>query len=115
VWAATAVAEAAGASAVVVVHGSDFSRFLRSPALAGGVGIVGVACAAGLLGAGWRARAAGFPAQCVVLEASGCAHWREDPVPTSLDLRELRRILDRGGARSAAAGPGAGPRLGLVA
>jgi len=111
VRAASAVAEAAGATAVAVEHGSDFSRFLRSPALAGGdVGIVGVACAAGLLGAGWRARAAGFPAQCVVLDASGCSHWRDVPRATQLDLRELRRILDRGEVR-----PVTAPAFGRVA
>jgi hypothetical protein len=91
---ATRVAERAGAEAVAVVHGSDFSRFLRSPALRGGnVGIVGVACAPGLLGAGWRAWASGLPAQCVLLESSGCEHWRDVARPTSLDLRELERVL----------------------
>jgi hypothetical protein len=95
VRAATAAARRAGAEAVAVIHGSDFSRFLRSPELAGGdVGIVGVACVPGLLGAGWRACAAGFPAQCVLLDASGCEHWRETPVPTSIDVATLRRILD---------------------
>ena len=93
---ATAVADRAGAEALVVLHGSDFGRFLRSPALAGGnVGIVGVACVPGLVGAGWRARAQGLPAQCVLLESSGCAHWRTAAVPTSLDLGELARILTR--------------------
>jgi len=91
---ASRVAERAGAEAVAVVHGSDFSRFLRSTALQGGnVGIVGVACAPGLLGAGWRAYAAGLPAQCVLLESSGCAHWRDVARPTSLDVRELERVL----------------------
>jgi hypothetical protein len=91
---ATRVAERAGAEAVAVVHGSDFSRFLRAPALRGGdVGVVGVACVPGLLGAGWRAYAAGLPAQCVLLESSGCEHWRDAPRPTALDVRELERIL----------------------
>jgi hypothetical protein len=96
VAAATDVAACAGAEALAVLHGSDFGRFLRSPALAGGnIGIVGVACVPGLVGAGWRARAQGLPAQCVLLEASGCAHWRTAAVPTSLDLGELARILTR--------------------
>jgi hypothetical protein len=91
---ATRTAARAGAEARAVVHGSDFSRFLRSPALRGGdVGILGVACAPGLLGAGWRARAAGLPAQCVLLDASGCPHWRDAPAPTAIDLRELGRRL----------------------
>jgi hypothetical protein len=91
---ATRAAERAGAEAVAVVHGSDFSRFLRSPALrCGKTGVVGVACAPGLLGAGWRAKAAGFPAQCVLLESSGCEHWRDAARPTTMDVRELERIL----------------------
>jgi hypothetical protein len=49
----TTVARRAGAEAVAVIHGSDFSRFLRSPALQGGdVGIVGIACVPGYLGRG---------------------------------------------------------------
>jgi len=90
------VARRAGGEAVAVAHGSDLARFLRSAALAGGdVGIVGVACVPGLLGAGWSARASGLAAQCVLLEASGCEHWREKATPTAIDLGELRRILRR--------------------
>jgi hypothetical protein len=94
VSAASRLARDKGATAVAVRHGSDFGRFLRSPELSGGnVGIVGVACVSGLVGAGWRARALGMPAQCVLLDASGCAHWRERPVPTAFDFAELARIL----------------------
>ncbi|MBN1612196.1 MAG: DUF116 domain-containing protein [Polyangiaceae bacterium] len=83
-----------GAEALAVVHGSDFGRLLRSPALAdGGVGVLGVACVPGLVGAGWRVRAAGLPAQCVLLESSGCAHWLDQPVQTSFDLGEIERLL----------------------
>jgi len=93
---ATKVAVAAGAEAMAVLHGSDFGRFLRSPALSGGnVGIVGVACVPGLVGAGWRARAQGLPAQCVLLESSGCAHWRPSAEPPALDVGELARVLTR--------------------
>jgi hypothetical protein len=91
---ASRLADTRGGLAVAVRHGSDFGRFLRSPELAGGdVGLVGVACVSGLVGAGWRARALGLPAQCVLLESSGCAHWRDRPEPTALDLAELARIL----------------------
>jgi hypothetical protein len=94
VSAVTRVAEREGAAAIAVVHGSDFSRFLRSPALSGTrVGLVGVACVPGLVGAGWRARAAGLAAQSVLLESSGCAHWRNEARPTRLDLRALRRVV----------------------
>jgi hypothetical protein len=93
---ATRVAERASAEAVVVRHGSDSSRFLRSlPLGEGDIGVVGVACVPGLVGAGWRARATGLPAQCVLLESSGCSHWLERTTPTAFDLGELGRILDR--------------------
>lgn len=101
VAAATQVAARSGDEALAVVHGSDFSRFLASPSLAGGnVAIVGVACVPGLVGAGWRARAKGLPAQCVLLDSSACEHWREDPEPTTLDLEELGRILARDAERA---------------
>jgi hypothetical protein len=104
VAAATEIASRHGGEAIAVLHGSDFGRFLRSPALAGGdVGIVGVACVPGLVGAGWRARAEGLPAQCVLLQSSGCGHWRKRPEPTALDLRELGRIL--GSARRGGCAP----------
>jgi hypothetical protein len=86
-----------GAEALAVVHGSDLGRLLGSPVLRGNdVGVLGVACVPGLVGAGWRVRSAGLPAQCVLLESSGCAHWLDDPVPTSLDLGELERMLTPG-------------------
>jgi len=97
--AATRYVERAHGEAFAVVHGSAFAQFLATEVLTGGdVGIVGVACAAGLLGAGWRARAQGLAAQCVLLDASGCSHWQRSCVPTSFDVAELGRILDRGDA-----------------
>jgi uncharacterized protein len=96
VSAATRAAERAGAEAVAVRHGSDSSRFLRSlPRGEGDIAVVGVACVPGLVGAGWRARATGLPAQCVLLDFSGCSHWLERTTPTAFDLGELGRILDR--------------------
>jgi hypothetical protein len=89
------VAARAGAEVVAVKHGSDFGRLVRAPALrAEGTAIIGVACVPGLVGAGWKARAAGLPAQCVLLEYSGCsAHWHPQGVPTRIHLGELARIL----------------------
>lgn len=93
---ATRAAQASGAEAIAVLHGSDFGRFLSSPRLSGGdVGIVGVACVPGLVGAGYRARNRGLPAQCVLLDFSGCAHWLDQPKPTTLDLGDLARALEQ--------------------
>jgi hypothetical protein len=91
---ASRAASRLGAEALAVVHGSDLGQLVGSPAMASGdVGILGVACVPGLVGAGWRVRAAGLPAQCVLLESSGCAHWLDRPMPTSFDLGELERML----------------------
>jgi hypothetical protein len=93
---ATRAAQAAGAEAVAVLHGSDFGRFLCSPRLSGNdVGIVGVACAPGLVGAGYRARNRGLPAQCVLLDFSGCAHWLDEPKPTTFDLADMAHTLEQ--------------------
>ena len=90
---ASTIAGQHGSLAIAVLHGSDLGHFLCSPSLQGGdVGIVGVACVPGLVGAGWRARATGFAAQCVFLMASGCAHWLDEPRPTTLAFAELDRI-----------------------
>lgn len=98
---ATRLTQRHGATAVAVVHGSDFSRFLRAVQRRGaGTGVIGVACAPGIMGAGLRAKALGIPAQCVVLHSSGCDHWRTDPVHTSFDFSELERLL--GGNRRVA-------------
>jgi hypothetical protein len=92
---ATRIAARFGKPTVAVVHGSDFSRFLTA-ALGRGkrTGIVGVACAPGILGAGFRAKDLGLPAQCVVLDASGCLHWRDAAAPKGFNLDELARILE---------------------
>lgn len=101
--AATRLAERFGGSAIVVCHDSEFSRALGAPTLAGpSVGIVGVACVAGIIGAGWRARARGFPAQCVILNAPGCTHWQDAHVPAGFDPAEMTRILTQAGEASCA-------------
>ncbi len=94
VSAVTRMAERYHATAVAVVHGSDFTQFLETARSRGpGTGIIGVACAPGIMGAGLRAKSMGLPAQCVVLDASGCEHWRTQGIPSSLDLGELERLL----------------------
>jgi uncharacterized protein len=99
----TRLAERYGKRALTVIHGSDYSRFLDAVRLTPGnrgAGIIGVACAPGILGAGLRAKARGLAAQCVVLHTSGCEHWRTKEQATSFDLDELERLLS-GRARCA--------------
>jgi hypothetical protein len=91
---ASHLAERHGKRALAVIHGSDYFRFLdQATPRRKATGIVGVACAPGILGAGLRAKARGFAAQCVVLHRSGCAHWCNEEHTTSFDVGELERIL----------------------
>lgn len=60
------------------------------------VGVVGVACVPNLISGGWKLQAHGIPAQCVLLECSGCQkHWRQECTPTDLNLRQLERVICR--------------------
>jgi hypothetical protein len=89
----TAMADRVGMASTLVLHGSGFGEVLRSIAARGrSVGIVGVACVPGLVGAGWRAKELGLPAQCVLLESSGCAHWRSRPTTSTFDFAAVERI-----------------------
>jgi hypothetical protein len=86
--------EREGFRVIVISHASEFRSWTENPALRNGVGMVGVACVLNLLGGGWQAKAAGIPAQCVLLDGCGCAnHWDENGVPTAIDHGELSRIL----------------------
>jgi hypothetical protein len=86
--------EREGFRVIVIAHGSQFGSWTRNPELRNGVGMVGVACVLNLLGGGWQAKAAGIPAQCVLLDGCGCrAHWDEAGVSTAIDPGELSRIL----------------------
>ncbi|MGC4065580.1 MAG: DUF116 domain-containing protein [Polyangiaceae bacterium] len=109
---ATRIAARFGKPTVAVVHGSDFSRFLDA-ALARGrrTGIVGIACAPGILGAGFRAKDLGLPAQCIVLDASGCHHWRDAAAPSGFSLDELARILSGAPRRAVGTSEPASRRL----
>ncbi|WP_438444908.1 DUF116 domain-containing protein [Gorillibacterium sp. sgz5001074] len=84
-----------GFEVLIAPHESDaFSREAVARLLREGIGIVGVACALNLLAGGWRAEALGIPAQCVILDYSGCRqHWDARGVPTDLDQDRLYRML----------------------
>lgn len=61
-------------------------------------GIVGIACALNLIAGGWRAKSAGLPAQCVILDYCGCGtHWDDGGgFPTGLNEDRLYTILAPG-------------------
>lgn len=81
---------------IVVPHESDaFGSDTIAKLVQGRYGIVGVACPLNLMAGGWRAKASGIPAQCVILDYSGCKnHWTETGVSTDINLNQLLTILN---------------------
>lgn len=85
------LAERHGAEVRIITHSS--SAFGREELA--GLGIVGIGCVSTLLSGGWRARALGLPAQCVLLDYAGCrTHWHPTGVATDLNMHQLRRVLE---------------------
>lgn len=77
----------------IIPHASDLS--LWSPT-AGQPrrGVLASACVTTLVEGGWELKRYDVPAQCVLLDYSGCKkHWHEVGVPTELNLHEMKRIL----------------------
>lgn len=61
---------------------------------AGGIGVVGVACALTNWNGGWQTCALGIPAQGVLLDYVGCSyHWHAEGIPTDTNLRMLREVV----------------------
>jgi hypothetical protein len=77
----------------IIPHASDLS--LWSPrADRPKCGVIASACVTTLVEGGWELKRYDVDAQCVLLDYSGCnKHWRQDGIPTELNLHELRRIL----------------------
>ncbi|MBN2349545.1 MAG: DUF116 domain-containing protein [Bacteroidales bacterium] len=56
--------------------------------------IVGIACVPCLISGGWKARDMNKPAQCVLLNYSGCKkHWDSQGIMTSINTGQLINIL----------------------
>lgn len=79
----------------VIPHASDLS--LWSPkANQPAKGVIASACVTTLVEGGWELKRYGVPAQCVLLDYSGCKkHWHKEGISTALNLRELKRILNK--------------------
>ena len=82
----------------VIPHASDLS--LWSPRKGQPrQGVIASACVTTLVEGGWELKRYDVPAQCVLLDSSGCQkHWGCKGVSTNLNLREFKRILGEGEA-----------------
>ncbi len=82
-----------GFEVCIIPHASDLS--LWSPR--GGQprrGVIASACVTTLVEGGWELKRYDVPAQCVLLDSSGCRkHWHCSGVSTDFNMRELKRIL----------------------
>jgi hypothetical protein len=78
---------------VILKHSSDLSVWAPEPGKSI-TGVVGVACPATLLAGGFELKHHNIAAQCVVLDHCGCHHWMDNPVSTSLNIKELLRRME---------------------
>ena len=76
----------------IIPHASDLS--LWSPKPGEPVrSVIASACVTTLVEGGWELKRYDVPAQCVLLDYSGCKkHWHCEGIPTALNTRELKRI-----------------------
>ncbi|MEJ2636983.1 MAG: DUF116 domain-containing protein, partial [Calditrichia bacterium] len=76
----------------IIPHASDLSLWSPRPGRPRR-GVIASACVTTLVEGGWELKRYGVPAQCVLLDYSGCKkHWHCEGFPTALNVRELKRI-----------------------
>ncbi len=80
-----------GFEVYIIPHASDLS--LWSPQSGRPKrGVIASACVTTLVEGGWELKRYDVPAQCVLLDYSGCKkHWHSVGFPTLLNIRELKR------------------------
>lgn len=79
----------------VIPHASDLSLW-SSKTGEQKRGVVASACVTTLVEGGWELKRYGIPAQCVLLDYSGCKkHWHLTGIPTAINSNELERIITK--------------------
>jgi uncharacterized protein len=77
----------------IIPHASDLSLWSPQKGRVS-TGIIASACVTTLVEGGWELKRYDVPAQCVLLDCSGCKkHWHSEGIPTNFSIPELRRIL----------------------
>ncbi len=78
----------------IIPHSSDLSLWSPKDGQLSR-GIVAAACVTTLLEGGWELKRYDVPAQCVLLDYSGCKkHWHPEGLPTELNVRQMKHMLD---------------------
>jgi uncharacterized protein len=81
-----------GYEVLIIPHES--SAFKDGTFKDGDLGIIGIACIINLISGGWKAKAMGIPAQCVLLDYCGCKnHWDDIGFSTSINMEQLEKIM----------------------
>jgi hypothetical protein len=79
----------------IIPHASDLSLWSPRPDRPK-LGVIASACVTTLVEGGWELKRYDVPAQCVLLDYSGCKkHWdcKGNGIPTMINVRELKRII----------------------
>jgi hypothetical protein len=80
----------------IIPHASDLSLWSPRPGRPKR-GVIASACVTTLVEGGWELKRYDVPAQCVILDYSGCKkHWCSIGIPTELNVSKLRQILSYG-------------------
>ena len=78
----------------VIAHASDLSLWSPKAGMESR-GVIASACVTTLVEGGWELKRYDVPAQCVLLDYSGCKkHWHCEGISTELNIRELKRIIN---------------------
>ncbi len=76
----------------IIPHASDLTLWSPKPNRPSR-GVIATACVTTLVEGGWELKRYNVPAQCVLLDYSGCKkHWHCTGISTALNVRELKRI-----------------------
>ncbi len=77
----------------IIPHASDLSLWSPAPGRPS-LGVIASACVTTLVEGGWELKRYNVPAQCVLLDCSGCKkHWLKEGKSTELNMREFKRIF----------------------
>jgi hypothetical protein len=83
-----------GFNVSIIPHSSDFTTWLKTWAVGGNIGVIGVACPLNLILGGLELKSLNIPAKCIPLNYCGCVnHWDKKGIPTEINMAELNKFL----------------------